>query len=165
MLVVKGWKTGAHPLFVDQLANLIEAVEREKATNPDAYRNGANAKLLAAILKLILDAIPNDPSAPDFRQGDTLDGNRKHWFRAKFGAGRFRLFFRFSSSAKTIVFGWVNDGTTLRTYGSKTDAYRIFKKMLDAGNPPDRWDELVAAAEQSEAAGRLARAIMRGKEV
>jgi len=107
-----------HPLFVDQLAKLIEAVEREKATNPDAYRNGANAKLLAAILKLILDVIPNDPSAPDFRQGDTLGANRKHWFRAKFGAGRFRLFFRFSSSAKTIVFGWVNDGTTLRTYGS-----------------------------------------------
>ena len=118
----------------------------------------------ASILKLILDVIPADPSAPAFRQGDTLGLNRKHWFRAKFGAGRFRLFFRFSSSAKTILFAWVNDEKTLRTYGSKTDAYRTFKKMLDAGNPPDNWDALAAAAKEPKATTRLAAAIKRGKE-
>jgi toxin YhaV len=165
MIIIKGWNAGAHPLFVDQLIKLVEAVEQEKAKNPVAYRDGPNAKLLAAILKLILDVIPNDPNAPAFRQGDTLGANRKHWFRAKFGAGRFRLFFRFSSSAKTILIAWVNDEKTLRTYGSKTDAYWVFKKMLDAGNPPDNWDALAAAANEPEAATRLTAAIKRGKEI
>ncbi len=165
MFVIKGWNAGAHPLFVDQLIKLIDAVEQEKARNPVAYRDGPNAKLLTAILKLILDVIPDDPNAPAFRQGDTLGANRKHWFRAKFGAGRFRLFFRFSSSAKTILFAWVNDQKSLRTYGSKTDAYWMFKKMLDAGNPPDSWDALAAAAKEPEATTRFATAIRRGKEI
>jgi len=165
IIISKGWKTGAHPLFVDQLAKLIDAVEREKARDPARYRDGANAKLLAAILKLILDVIPNDPSLPAFRQGDTLGANRKHWFRAKFGAGRFRLFFRFSSSTKIILFAWINDEKTLRTYGSKTDAYRIFAKMLDAGNPPDNWAALHAAATEPEAAARLVAIVRQAREI
>ena len=159
MLIAKGWKIGAHPLFTEQLLKLIEAVEREKAVKPKHYRDSANAKLLAAILKLILDVIPSDPTASAFRQGDTLGANRKHWFRAKFGAGRFRLFFRFSSSAKTILYVWVNDETTLRTYGSNTDAYRTFEKMLTAGNPPDSWAALLAAAGKQEALNRLSEAV------
>ena len=63
--------------------------------------------------------------------------HRKHWFRAKFGAGRFRLFFRYSTRAKIIVFAWVNDEATLRTYGARSDAYAVFRKMLDKGDPPD----------------------------
>jgi hypothetical protein len=74
-------------------------------------------------------------------------------------------FFRFSSSAKTILFAWVNDDKTLRTYGSRTDADRIFKKMLDAGNPPDDWDALAAAAKGPELTTRLATSIKRGKEL
>lgn len=58
---------------------------------------------------------------------------------AKCGGGRFRLFFRYSTSAKIIVFAWVNDETTLRIYGSKSDAYAVFRKMLDKGNPHDDW--------------------------
>ena len=165
MLNVKGWKIGAHPLFIEQLLKLIEAVDREKTAKPRQYRNSANAKLLAAILKLILDVIPNDPTAPVFRQGDTLGANRKHWFRAKFGAGRFRLFFRFSSSAKTILYAWVNDENTLRTYGSKTDAYRTFEKMLNAGNPPDDWGALLAATGKPDALKRLDEAIGKGSDI
>ncbi|MFV1920915.1 type II toxin-antitoxin system YhaV family toxin, partial [Sphingomonas sp. MJ1 (PH-R8)] len=40
----------------------------------------------------------------------------------------------------------VNDATTLRTYGSRTDAYAVFKGMLDKGNPPDDWTALLKAA-------------------
>jgi toxin YhaV len=134
---VNRWTIFVHPLVLDQLVKLIEAVEREKAKNPKQYRQGANAKVLAAIVKLILDDIPADPADPRFRQGGTLGADRKHWFRAKFGGGRFRLFFRFSSKAKIIVLAWVDDDRTLLTYGSKADAYRVFGKMLDAGNPPD----------------------------
>lgn len=62
-----------------------------------------------------------------YRQGSTLGDDYRHWFRAKFGNGRFRLFFLYDSMAKVIIFAWVNDETTLRTYGAKTDAYKVFK--------------------------------------
>jgi toxin YhaV len=75
-----------------------------------------------------------------------LGPSRKHWFRAKFGGGRFRLFFRYSSSAKIIVYAWVNDNETLRTYGAKSDAYAVFKAMLDRGNPPEDWAELLTSS-------------------
>jgi hypothetical protein len=41
----------------------------------------------------------------------------RHWFRVKF-SGRFRLFFRYSSQHKVIVYAWVNDENTLRKSGS-----------------------------------------------
>lgn len=96
------------------LANPKLAMKR-----PGDYQQSANAKLLAAIHTLIFQTVPADPTAASFRQGSTLGGDRKHWFRAKFGNGRFRLFFRYSSTAKIIVFVWVNDQSTLRTYGFK----------------------------------------------
>ena len=43
-----------------------------------------------------------------------------------------------------IVLAWVNDEGTKRAYDSIDDAYRVFRKMLDKGNPPDNWDALVA---------------------
>jgi toxin YhaV len=94
----------------------------------------------------MFEAIPVDPTRPEYRQGGTLGANRKHWFRAKFGGGRFRLFFRYSTSAKIIIFAWVNDAQTLRTYGSKSDAYAVFKAMLDRGNPPEDWAALIAGS-------------------
>lgn len=94
-----------------------------------------------------------------FRQGNTLGDNRKHWFRAKFGNGRYRLFFRFDSRAKVIVYAWVNDAQSLRTYGSKTDAYRVFREMLDKGNPPDSWGRLVEAARAPSAIGDIERVV------
>jgi toxin YhaV len=165
MIVVKDWVLVAHPLFIDQLNALADAIERDRAKKPSTYRQSANAKLLAALFKLVVDVIPANPNEPAFRQGDTLGSGRKHWFRAKFGAGRFRLFFRFSSSSHTIIYAWVNDQHTLRTYGSKTDAYRVFSKMLDSGNPPDGWGELSKAAADPETARRLAGVIERAKSL
>ena len=146
MITVNGWTLYAHPLFLDQLEKLTKAVERAKKKNPKDYRKSANTKLLAAIRKLAFEDIPVDPAHPEYRQGGTLGAKRKHWFRAKFASGRFRLFFRYSSSAKIIVYAWVNDRDTLRTYGSKSDAYAVFKKMLDKDNPPDDWYALMAAS-------------------
>lgn len=144
MITVNGWTLYAHPLFLEQLEKLTKAVQKAKKKNPKDYQKSANAKLLAAIRKLAFEDIPVDPARPEYRQGGTLGAKRKHWFRAKFSSGRFRLFFRYSSSAKIIVYAWVNDQTTLRTYDSKNDAYAVFKKMLDKGNPPDDWDALMA---------------------
>ncbi|HKP77279.1 MAG TPA: type II toxin-antitoxin system YhaV family toxin [Longimicrobiaceae bacterium] len=137
------------PLFLAQVERVL-SVESARASG----RATANEKLLASITYLVFDLIPRDPGRPEFRQGSTLGGRRKHWFRAKFGNGRFRLFFRFRSDVKIIVYAWVNDASTLREYGSRTDAYAVFARMLDAGNPPDGWDELLDRARSEEARSR-----------
>lgn len=146
MSIVNGWNLYAHPLFLGQLERLTEAVAKKAKKDPKGYTSSADAKLLAALRKLVFEVVPVDPARPEFRQGGTLGPDRKHWFRAKFGGGRFRLFFRYSTSAKIIIFAWVNDRGTLRTYGAKSDAYAVFAKMLDSGNPPEDWDALIAAS-------------------
>jgi toxin YhaV len=146
MSITNGWHLFVHPLFLAQLEKLTVAVEKLQQRDPVGYQTTANAKLLAALRQLVFETIPSDPTRADYRQGGTLGRDRKHWFRAKFGNGRFRLFFRFDSKAKIIIFAWVNDETTLRTYGSKTDAYAVFRKMLDDGNPPDSWSALLDAS-------------------
>lgn len=42
-----------------------------------------------------------------------------------------------------IVYAWVNDDDTKRAYESSYDAYRVFRKMLKSGHPPDDWDQLL----------------------
>jgi toxin YhaV len=158
MPVIHGWTIRAHPLLLDQLEKLTVAVDELRLRKPDDFQDSANAKLLAALSELIFDKVPLDPSSSSYRQGKTLGTNRKHWFRAKFGNGRFRLFFRYSSSARVIIFAWVNDENSLRTYGSKTDAYAVFKGMLDSGNPPDDWDSLLQAASTKVVEKRLSKA-------
>lgn len=155
MLAVNAWQLFAHPLFLDQIDKLAAAVERARVKDPRGWRMSANAKLLATLRQLVFETIPQDPARAEYRQGGTLGEARKHWFRAKFGNGRFRLFFRYSTSAKIIIFAWVNDETTLRTYGAKSDAYAVFRKMLDKGNPPDSWDALLQAAREPQARERL----------
>jgi len=150
-----GWQLHAHPLFLDQLERLLSAVERAKRSDPQGWQRGADARLLAALRALLLDRIPHDPLAPEFRQGNTLGQDRRHWFRAKFGGNRFRLFFRADSRARVIVYAWVNDRDTLRKAGAGTDPYAVFARMLTGGNPPDDWPALLAAAQAPEAEQRL----------
>ena len=147
-VTINGWSLFAHPLFLDQVEELIAAVERAKAKDPHTYRKKNAAKRLAAILKLATVDIPSDPGAARFRQGKTLGENRKHWFRAKFFQ-QYRLFFRFHAQSKVIVYAWVNDEDTKRAYESDDDAYRIFRKMLDSGHPPDDWNQLLKQAKDA----------------
>src|SRR3954470_24050462 len=97
MAVVNGWTLYEHRAFASQREALQRAVEALRAKDPEGYRSSADAKLLAAIARLTLEIIPAEPGAPQFRQGDTLGKARKHWFRAKFGNGRYRLFYQFNS--------------------------------------------------------------------
>ena len=41
---------------------------------------------------------------------------------------------------------WVNDEDTKRTDESSDDAYRVFRKMLESGHPPDDWNHLLVEA-------------------
>lgn len=144
-LVIHGWTVFAHPLFLAQLEVLAQQVEALKQKDPSGYVKKNASKRLAAITKLAFDIIPQDPSRPEYRQGSTLGDDHKHWFRAKFFQ-QYRLFFRYHVSSKVIVFAWVNDEDTKRAYESSDDAYRVFRKMLGRGQPPDDWNQLLAEA-------------------
>ncbi|PXW47570.1 toxin YhaV [Grimontella sp. AG753] len=147
-LEINGWKICFHSCFLKQIAELVQKVAELKASKPNEYRGKKETKLLHAIERVIEEWIAADPLNPQYRQGDTLGDEYKHWFRAKF-LSQFRLFFRCSEVHKTIIIGWVNDFDTLRAYGSKTDAYRVFAGMLKAGNPPDDWDKLLSEAKKA----------------
>jgi toxin YhaV len=128
-LVINGWNIFAHPLFLEQFEELLTQVENLRQKYPEDYKKKNATKRLAAIVKLAFDVIPQDPILSDYRQGNTLGDDYKHWFRAKFFQ-QYRLFFRYHQESKIIVFAWVNDENSKRAYDSKTDAYRVFKKML-----------------------------------
>jgi toxin YhaV len=144
-IVINGWQIFAHPLFLEQFAALLRQVEQLRQKDPQNYQRKSVAKRLAAITHLAFEVIPQDPSRSEYRQGATLGDNYKHWFRAKFFQ-QYRLFFRFHQGSKIIVLVWINDEATKRAYGSKTDAYRVFQKMLDSGHPPDDWNNLLQEA-------------------
>jgi toxin YhaV len=137
-----GRRLFVHPLFHAQLARLVKRVERLALTDPDGYVSHPATKILATINHYVREAIPRDPNAPEFRQGNTLGPDNRHWFRAKFH-GRYRLFYRFSTEQKVIVYAWVNDEGSLRKSGSKTDPYVVFRAMLEGGEPPNSFAELV----------------------
>ena len=144
-LVVHGWTVFAHPLFIAQIEALAQQVEHFKQRDTVGYMKKNASKRLAAITKLAFDVIPEDPTRPEYRQGSTLGGDHKHWFRAKFFQ-QYRLFFRHHAPSKVIVFAWVNDEDTKRAYQSSNDAYRVFRQMLASGQPPGDWEQLLAEA-------------------
>jgi toxin YhaV len=143
--VINGWNIFAHPLFLDQFEELTKQVNNLRCENPETYKNKNTTKRLAAITKLAFEVIPQDPSRSEYRQGNTLGGEYKHWRRAKFYQ-QYRLFFRYHQESKIIIYAWVNDTKSKRAYDSNTDAYKVFRKMLERGYPPDDWDELVKEA-------------------
>ena len=147
-LSVNGWSIFCHPAFIAQFLGLVRQVQALKDKDPEGYVRKNATKRLAAIWKLLSEVIPQDPTAEQFRLGNTLGPKYRHWFRAKFFQ-QYRLFFRYHAASKLIVIGWVNDADTLRAYDSKTDAYAVFCRMLENGNPPDSWDKLLAEARQA----------------
>lgn len=155
-LVVHGWTVFAHPLFLAQLEALIQQVDAVRQKDPVDYVKKNASKRLAAISKLAFDIIPQDPARPEYRQGGPLGDDHKHWFRAKFFQ-QYRLFFRYHAQSRIIVYAWVNDEDTKRAYNSSDDAYLVFRKMLENGQPPDDWDTLLAEAEAEAESIRLGR--------
>ena len=144
-LVINGWTIYAHPLFLNQVEALIQQVEGLKRKDQKGFTKKNATKRLAASAKLAFEVIPQDPARTEYRQGNTLGEDYKHWFRAKFFQ-QYRLFFRYHAATKVILYAWVNDEDTKRAYESGDDAYRIFRKMLESGQPPDDWDRLLAEA-------------------
>ena len=94
LLVINGWHIFAHPLFLEQVEELLEKVEHLRQKYPKEYQRKNATKRLAAIAKLVFEDIPPDPTRSEYRQGNTLGDDYKHWFRAKFFQ-QYRLFFRY----------------------------------------------------------------------
>ena len=141
-----GWHVLFHECLVEQLQKLNAAAARAQAQDPKGCESNANVKLFNALSALIFETVPSDPSRDEYRQGNTMGPVFRHWRRAKIGR-RFRLFFRFDSKTRIIIFAWVNDEHSLRSSGAKTDPYLVFQKMLKSGHPPDDWDALLAASQ------------------
>lgn len=146
-LVVHGWSLYAHPLFTAQVEALLNQVEALRQRDPTGYSQRNATKRLAAIARLAFELIPQDPTRAEYRQGATLGGAHQHWFRAKFFQ-QYRLFFRYHSGARVIVYAWVNDEDSRRAYERSDDAYRVFRRMLASGHPPNDWDQLLDEARQ-----------------
>ncbi len=145
MIQRHGWSLLFHECLSEQLKKLHAAAQRAQLQDPLGYQSNANVRLFAAISQLMFDTVPSDPNRAEYRQGNTMGTEFRHWRRAKIGR-RFRLFFRFDSKIRIIIFAWVNDENTLRSSGSKNDPYAIFQRMLERGHPPDDWAALTAAS-------------------
>jgi toxin YhaV len=139
------WQLYVHPAFSKPFDALTGDVERLAAADPKGYVEHPKAKLLKRIVDLIESEIPRDPSAAEYALGNTLGPAHRHWRRAKF-LGRFRLFFRYSSQARIIIYAWVNDENTLRKAGGRNDPYTVFGALLRKANPPEGWDALMKEA-------------------
>jgi toxin YhaV len=161
---IHGWLVIAHDLFLDQVEAMIARALKDKARHPETYKTRKPAKMLAAVARLAFQEIPEDPTRDSYQQGNSLGEDYRHWRRAKFYQ-QYRLFFRYRAvdDEKVVVFGWVNDETTKRAYGSRSDAYVVFRHMLEGGNPPNNWCELRAAC--TEAGARLAETIASARSV
>jgi toxin YhaV len=137
------WQLYVHPAFGKPFDALTREVERLAAADPKGYVEHPKAKLLRRIVDLIESEIPRDPGAAEYALGKTL--GPRHWRRAKF-LGRFRLFFRYNSQARVIIYAWVNDENALRKAGGRNDPYTVFGTLLRKANPPDGWDGLMKEA-------------------
>jgi toxin YhaV len=147
-----GWKLYQWREFARVFAALVGEVEGLERADPQGYRSHPSAKRLAAIYRLVTGIIPTNPNAPEFRQGNTMGPANRHWFSAGF-YGRYRLFFRFRSDAMAIVYAWVNDEDTLRARGARNDPYAVFERMLQGGQPPRDWDQLLRESEPLDLPG------------
>jgi toxin YhaV len=143
-----GWRLLFHICLVEQLQRLDAAAKKANKQGSKGARTNANVKLFAAVTKLMLETVPSDPNRDEYRLGNTMGPAYRHWRRAKIGR-RFRLFFRFDTTSRIIVFAWINDEHSLRSAGSKSDPYVVFQRMLERGNPPDDWLSLIDASQSA----------------
>jgi len=143
-----GWTLLFHDCIIAQLQRLCIAATRAEEKDPQGFKNNSNVKLLRGLSQLMMNTIPSDPSRDEYRQGNTTGSAYRHWRRAKIGR-RFRLFFRYDSKAKIIIYAWVNDTQTLRSSGSQSNPYAVFQKMLERDNPPHDWESLVRESKKT----------------
>lgn len=143
-----GWLLLAHPHLEDQFSTWQNQAIHVIQADTEGYRSNFKVKRLATLERLMFERIPSDPTSPQWLLGNSLGAENRAWRRAKF-LERYRLFFRFDSAAKVIIYAWVNDESSLRSRGSRDDPSEIFSRKLSSGNPPSSWEELLESIENS----------------
>lgn len=147
MKASNGWTLRIHQGLLEQMARLKRSALKAQAKNPSSFQRHADFKLMSTLDYLMFEAIPQEPANSKYRLGHSLGPTFSHWRRAKIGR-RFRLFFRFDSRSKLIIYVWVNDRNTLRSEGGQRDPYKIFLSMLNRDNPPDEGASLLEFSQQ-----------------
>lgn len=147
-----GWALYGHPVFIRRYTLLVEQVAKLADDDPEEFQSHPASKLLECVTNVIKYVVPQNPDAPALRQGGTLGRGMTHWRRVKRNLpARYRLFFQFRSAApRTIIYAWLNDESTLRHAGSRTDCYTVFKGMVSRGEIPNDYVALRAAADALE---------------
>ena len=142
---IKDWEIFYFLLFSRRLTSLEKEVTELSKNDPIGYKSHPRTKLLESVFNSITKDVPNDPGHAKFNLGNTLDAHKyKSWRRVKNGLPtRYRLFFKYTSEHHKIIYAWLNDETTLRNAGSKTDVYEVFKRMLRRGEVPDSLEDLL----------------------
>ncbi|RPA50624.1 hypothetical protein EGC79_11065 [Shewanella vesiculosa] len=149
VIIKNGYELHALDIFTAELTRITELAEALAIKDPDEFFHHPTYKLFEAIQTNIFTNVPAEPNHPDFRLGKTLGKKYTSWRRIKKKSlpTRYRLFFQFKTDApKAIIYAWINDETTQRKAGSKTDVYYVFEKMLEGNRVPNSWGELIAAA-------------------
>jgi toxin YhaV len=139
---VNSWRIFIHESLEKQLEKLAGSVAWMHVAEQTTSKTNRQKKVLKAIKRAMYESVPAAPGRAEHRLGHTIGREHTAWFRVKL-LQQFRLFYRYDSVQKVIVYVWVNDAESLRAYGSKTDAYALFQKMLASGYPPGSFEELL----------------------
>ena len=128
--------------FREQYHEIVETVEALRKNNPKTYKKHSKTKFLKRLHNVIYNDVLADPLNRKFQLSNTLKKHRE-WRRVKGGLpNRYRLFFRFYSKQKRIVFVWMNEEGTLRNKGGKYDVYTVFEGLLEKCLIPDNYKDL-----------------------
>ncbi|MFJ5297836.1 type II toxin-antitoxin system YhaV family toxin [Pseudomonas sp. NPDC088368] len=143
--VINGWALFGHPLFLNRLKSLIEEVESLVDRDPSGFHHHPHYKFFEKVDTSVRERVPENPAAQGYVLGNTLGKDCRHWRRVKSGLPhRYRLFFQFRNDAsRRIVYAWLNDETTLRKDGARTDVYATFKALLRNGGMPKTFADLL----------------------
>ena len=144
---IQGWRIFVHQALESRLTKLGRKASWIFVSGQTTDKNRARQMFLKALKRVMLEVVPANPGATEHRLGRTLGNQPETWFRVKV-LQQFRLFYRYDSVLKIIVYVWVNDEESLRAYGSKSDAYAQFKKMLEGGYPPGSFEELLGQSRE-----------------
>lgn len=138
------WTIFLHKYLFVKLRILKDEIERIRANSPDKMQGHPLVRLYVALVE-VMGQVKADPTQGKYLLGNSLGPNHRDWRRAKKGLpARYRLFFKFFSATKELFFVWLNDETTLRKSGAKTDCYAVFRRMLERGDIPSSREALSA---------------------
>jgi toxin YhaV len=141
-----GWNLLFHEGLIEQLQKLQAAAQRAQAQDPQGFESNANVKLFNALAQLMLETVPSDPNRDEYRQGNTMGPAFRHWRRAKVGR-RFRLFFRFDSKTRIIIFMAMKEAQTYFAERQARADVAAFDTVMarTGGEPPREGDRILPA--------------------